>query len=70
MRTSTEWFKASEGHMEVPDKFVLDEVQCREAGLPDHVTEFRLGRTVNSIRHQGPFVQTADLGRAARCARD
>ena len=63
-----QWFKASEGHMEVPKKLVLDEVQCREAGMPAHVTEFRLGQTVNTIRSHGIFVQTNALNRQAQCA--
>merc|ERR1712166_1188151 len=54
-----QWFQATEGHMEVPDKLVLDEVQCAEAGLPKHVTEFRLGETVSSIRARGTFVHIA-----------
>ena len=36
--------------MEVPKELVLDEAQCREAGLPGHIKEFRLGSTVNNIR--------------------
>jgi len=63
-----QWFKASEGHMEVPEKLVLDEAQCREARLPEHVTEFRLGQTVNDIRHKGDFVQTEDPSRQAQYA--
>ena len=63
-----QWFKASEGHMEVTQEFVLDKAQCREAGLPEHVTEFRLGQTVSDIRHQGIFVQTADPSRQAQYA--
>ena len=58
-----QWLKASEGHMEVPTKLVLDEVQCREAGLPAHVKEFRLGGTVDNMRHQGISVQTTDPSR-------
>ena len=53
IKPAVSWFKASEGHAKVPAKLVLDEVQCREAGLPEHVKEFRLGQTVNNIRHQG-----------------
>ena len=60
------WFKASEGHMGIPAKLVLDEAQCREAGLPEHVKEFRLGQTVRTIRSQGIFVQSEDPRRQAQ----
>merc|ERR1740117_1225627 len=63
-----QWFQASEGHMEVPKRLVLDEAQCREAGLPEHIKEFRLGKTVDHIRHDGQFVQTEDPNRQAQCA--
>merc|ERR1712166_1594671 len=63
-----QWFKATEGHMQVPAKLVLDEAQCAEAGMPKHVTEFRLGQTVNNIRASGHFVQTEDPSREAQCA--
>merc|ERR1712166_1276108 len=65
-----QWFKASEGHMEVPPPCLLDESQCREAGMPVHVKEFRLGKTVDSIRDFGIFVQTSirDPRREAKCA--
>merc|ERR1712166_244948 len=63
-----QWFKASEGHMEVPEKLVLDEAQCREAGMPEHVKEFRLGQTVDTIRSRGDYVQTEDPSRQAQCA--
>merc|ERR1719272_1359463 len=54
-----QWFKATEGHMEVPKKLVLDEAQCRKAGMPEHVKEFRLGFTVSNIRSSGHFVHVA-----------
>ena len=54
-----QWFKASEGHMEVPKELVLDEAQCREAGLPEHIKGFRLGHTVDHIRSSGTFVHIA-----------
>ena len=63
-----QWFKASESHMEVPLKLVLDEAQCREAGLPEHVTEFRLGSTDDGIRHRGDFVQIENPRREAQHA--
>ena len=47
-------------------KLVLDEAQCRKAGLPEHATEFRLGQTVDNIRHQGQFVQTEETSRKAQ----
>ena len=68
IKPAVSWFKASKGHMEVPDKLVLDEAQCRKAGLPEHVKEFRLGKTVSAIRHHGQFVQTKDLNRQPQCA--
>ena len=63
-----QWFKATEGHMDLPYKLVLDEVQCAEAGMPEHVKEFRLGETVNHIRSRGDYVQTEDPNRQAQCA--
>ena len=63
-----QWFHVTEGHMEVPGKFVLDEVQCREAGLPEHVTEFRLGRTVDNIRARSSFVKSEEPSRQAQYA--
>ena len=60
------WFQAIEGHMEVPARLVLDEAQCAKAGMPEHVKEFRLGQTVNHIRHYGQFVQTEDPSRQAQ----
>merc|ERR1712166_1656835 len=54
-----QWFKATEGHMDLPQELVLDGTQCAEAGMPEHVTEFRLGQTVNNIRHHDHFVHTA-----------
>ena len=62
------WFKANEGHMEVVPPCLLDEEQCREAGMPMHVKEFRLGKTVDSIQDFGIFVQTTDPSREAKCA--
>ena len=62
------WFQATEGHMEVPHKLVLDEAQCAEAGMPTHVKEFRLGEVVDHIRAKGIFVQTEDPSRQAQCA--
>ena len=52
----------------MPQKLVLDEMQCRNAGLPEHVKEFRLGQAVNAIRSQGQFVQTEDPWREAQYA--
>ena len=68
IKPAVSWFKALEGHAKVPAKLVLDEMQCRNAGLPEHVKEFRLGQTVTSIRRQGVFVQTKDVNRQAQYA--
>jgi hypothetical protein len=68
IKPAVSWFKASKGHAKVPTKLVLDELQCRKAGLPEHVTEFRLGQTVNAIRSKGVFVQTEDPSREAQYA--
>jgi hypothetical protein len=68
IKPAVSWFKASKGHAKVPTKLVLDEAQCREAGLPEHVTEFRFGQTVNHIRNRGDFVQTEDPSRQAQYA--
>ena len=52
------WFKAKHcGSMEVAKDCVLGEEQCREAGLPAHVGEMRLGQTVGHIRSSGIFVE-------------
>ena len=67
VKPALRWFKASEGHTEVPIQFVLDEAQCQEAGLPQHVTEFCLGHTVSAIRHEGICVHTEDPSREAQC---
>ena len=32
-----QWFQVSECHMDLPPNFVLDETQCAEAGMPEHV---------------------------------
>ena len=37
-------------------------------GTPTHVKEFRLGQTVDLIRHQGNFVQTEIPSRQAQYA--
>merc|ERR1712166_918292 len=55
-----QWFKATEGHMDLPQELVLDGTQCAEAGMPEHVTEFRLGQVVSSIRSKGIFVHVAE----------
>ena len=61
-----QWFQATEGHMEVPAKLMLDEAQCAEVGLPEHVKEFRLRSTVHDIRSKGILVQTEDPSRQAQ----
>ena len=66
IKPAVSWFKVSEGHAKVPTKLVLDEAQCRKGGLPEHVTEFRLGQTVHNIRYRGDFVQTPDPSREAQ----
>ena len=68
MKPAMSWFKASEGHSKVPQKSLMDEVQCRNAGLPEHATEFRLGRAVHNIRYRGDFLQTKDVKRKAQYA--
>ena len=68
IKPAVSWFKALEGHAKVPQKLVLDEMQCRNAGLPEHVKEFRLGQTVRDIRSRGDFVQAQDLNREAQYA--
>jgi hypothetical protein len=68
IKPAVSWFKALEGHAKVPKQLVLDEMQCRNAGLPEHVTEFRFGGTVSHIRNRGDFVQTQDLNRQSQCA--
>jgi hypothetical protein len=34
------YFGQTEGHMDVPRRYVLNEEQCRTAGLPEHIKEF------------------------------
>jgi hypothetical protein len=51
--------------MAVPARFVLDAEQCAGAGLPAHVSEFRLGQTVDHIRHLGHFVEGRPENRRA-----
>ena len=66
------WYSDThKGNMDVPKEFVMSEDDCREAGLPVHVGEYRLGQTVNSIRSSGTFVgDQSEHGRQNRVKLD
>ena len=68
IKPAVSWFKASQGHANVPRKCVLNEKECREAGLPEDVKQFRLGQTLNFIRSHGHFIQTSDPSCESKCA--
>jgi len=51
------WFEEKEGHLEIPNQFRMAAGDCAEAGLPSHLTEFRLGRSVGNIRTSGAFIE-------------
>jgi hypothetical protein len=51
------YFGQTQGHKDVPRRYVLNEEQCRAAGLPGHIKEFRIGETFNSICSVGNYVE-------------
>jgi hypothetical protein len=60
------WYAAENcGDMDVPRAFVLGEEACRAAGLPSHVTEYRLGQMVRDVRSKKVFVDGRPENEAA-----
>ena len=60
-----EWYgREHDGGMNVPLLYVMFETECRAAGLPAHVSEYRVGRAMDRIRFRGNFVSERPGNRA------
>ena len=60
-----EWYgREHQGDMDVLRYYVMGAAECRAAGLPAHVSEFRLGQTVATIRSHKHFVSGRPGNRA------
>ena len=57
MLPSLRWHMQRKGHLIVPRPFVLGPEENREAGMPSHLSGFKLGAAVNSIRTHRDYTE-------------